>query len=205
MGRAFTGVIYREIEQGTPPWFDIKRGRFSGSRAGDLMASMKTEAFKNLIRDLAWERKYGDHGEDGPKPAGLQRGNDLEPEALDWYAFEVQQAIDRVGFIVSGSHDYFGVSPDALVGDDGMCQVKCLKHRQFMAFCVSKALEPEYDWQVHSEIWAAEREWSDFVVYHPKAGGRIVRVQRDEKKIAAFQERLVLANELVNQMVEEAA
>ena len=113
--------------------------------------------------------------------ASMERGKTMEAEARDLYSFQTDTEPQLVGFIKGNDT---GCSPDALVGDDGLLEIKTkLPHLQ-LDVLLEKRLPPEHVAQVQGALWISGRTWCDFVSYWPKLPIFITRVRRDEDYIA---------------------
>ena len=95
-------TIHRDIVQHSPEWYAIKAGKWSASNAATIMGGLDTSGLASLIKDIAWERVFGPT-EGGFQSKAMERGNDLESEARDWYAFERDAVVSEVGFVEHGS------------------------------------------------------------------------------------------------------
>ncbi len=204
-------IYHPDIEQGSLAWFRLKAGKFSGSRFKALMSKTKsgtpTAGRANLITDMAIERITGEYTETYCSPQML-RGIEREPEILAAYEDHNMRTVETVGFIQHAELPFIGVSPDGLVGDDGMAQYKFRSASNQHLICVlNDHHAKEFKWQVTGEIWIAERQWSDVVSYDPRfpKGVRlaIARVKRDEKMIDELRAECIKADKEVNAIVEQ--
>ena len=198
------------IEQRSPEWFAMRAGKFTGSRFSDLMATTRTgpaASRGNLLTLLAVERLTGQCVETYTN-AAMQRGTELEGEARDAYAFERGVVVTEAAFIEHPELPNVGVSPDGLVGDDGMVEVKVpssmAKHLEALR---TGAHAVEYRWQLQGQLWVARRQWVDAVSYDPRFPGSlnlaITRVERDERAHSDLHAACVAAEAEVCAMVEE--
>lgn len=174
------------VEQGTPEWRAMRAGIPTASGFSYVMASGKggeqSKTRRAYMLRLIGERITGEPAETYSN-AHTERGIEMEDEAADAYAFETEQTLERVGFILNGIR---GCSPDRLIGHDGMCQIKtALPHIQIERL-LKNDLPAEYKAQVQGELMVAEREWSDFASYWPRLPLLRVRVYRDEAYIATL-------------------
>lgn len=182
-------------EQRSEEWFAKRAGAFTASRMADLMARTKSgpaASRKNMITTLAIERLTGQCVETYTN-AAMQRGIELEREALDAYSFECGVAVQQIDYIHHPEIPRVGCSPDGLVGDDGMVEVKCpsaqAKHLEALR---SGAHAQEYRWQLQHQLFVTRREWVDAVSYDPRfppglqlATLRVFRDAEDQELIAA--------------------
>jgi hypothetical protein len=113
----------------------------------------------------------------------MQRGTELEPEAAAWYCFDKGVCIEECGLCLSDD-ERAGASPDRLVDDDGILEIKCpapATHMDYMLHGFG-----DYTLQVQGQLWITGRKWCDKVSYHPTIPAVVLRVERDEKIIAAI-------------------
>lgn len=196
--------------QGSPEWFAARAGKITASRVGDLMARTKSgpsTSRANLLALLAVERITGQCVETYTNGAML-RGTELEPEARAAYEAHAGLLCEEVGIVVHPELDYVTCSPDGLVGDDGLLEIKCpqamAKHLEALR---SGAHAVEYRWQLQGQLWVAGREWVDAVSYDPRwpAGLQlaVTRVTRDETAIQELEAECERAEYELQAMVVE--
>lgn len=191
-------------------WFAQRAGKLTGSRFADLMARTKTgpsASRRNLLATLAVERLTGQCVETYTNGA-MERGIALEEEARQAYEAHIGQMTVELDFIQHPKLPYVGVSPDGLVGDDGMVEFKCpasmAKHLDALR---TGAHAEEYRWQLQGQLWVVGRAWVDAVSYDPRYPERlrlaITRVERDEEAIKELEAACVEAEAEVAAMVAE--
>ncbi len=137
-----------------------------------------------------------------------ERGHELEPEARVAYEFLQDAEVVQVGFVTNIGA---GCSPDGLVGDDGLVEIKCLSpkaHVQTLAYLAKHdKCPPEYYTQVQGQILLCERGWCDILFYHPDLPEGRLRVGRHagflDKLCAAIQDVINQRDELLT-MLEAA-
>jgi hypothetical protein len=187
-----------ECEQGTPEWLLARAGIPTASMFATVLAKGEGKTRKTYMRKLAGEIITGEPM-DSYSNAHMERGKVMEAEARDLYAFQQFVEPVQIGFIRSGQK---GCSPDSLVGDAGMCEVKTkLPHLQIEVLEAGK-LPPEHVAQCQGALWVAEREWIDFVSYWPKMPLFVKRAYRDEAYIKALSEAVDVFNDELATMVE---
>src|SRR5208282_4178254 len=102
----------------------------------------------------------------------MAHGIEIEPDALDHYAFTRGVEIRRVGFVRRTIRDplfddlVVGCSPDGMVGADGVVQVKRMKPSLIVKLVDGGRFPTEHKWQCHGEIWVTGRQWADLKVYY---------------------------------------
>lgn len=171
-------------EQGTEEWFRARAGMPTASEFATVMASGRgggeSKTRRTYMLKLAGEILTGEPM-DSYSNAHMERGKEMEAEARDLYAFMADADPELVGFITDGKK---GCSPDALVGENGLAEIKTkLPHLQ-LDVLLRGELPPEHKAQCQGALWVAQREWIDFVSYWPKLPLFVKRVHRDEAYIA---------------------
>jgi len=183
-------IIYRDIPQQSEEWFELRRGIPTASEYSSVMAkgrgSEPSKTRQSYLYRLAGEQITG-RVEEAFSNKHTERGNTDEPRARGAYAFLTGAEVDQVTFIRSGRT---GASPDGLVGEDGMVEIKSKLARLHLALLEARrkgakgSLVPsEHILQIQGGLWVAEREWTDFVSYSEGLPLFVERVYRDEKKI----------------------
>lgn len=200
------------MDQRTDEWFAQRAGKFTASRASDLMAKTRSgpaASRGNLLTLLAVERLTGTCVETYSN-AAMQRGIELEGEARDAYAFERGLAVEEVAFIVCESLPNTGCSPDGLIDADGMVEIKCpasmAKHLDALR---TDAHAQEYRWQLQHQLLCTGRQWVEIASYDPRFPEglqlAVTRVERDEAAIAELSEAIRVADAEIEAMVAEMA
>lgn len=196
--------------QGSPEWLAVRAGKFTGSRFADLMAVTKSgpsASRANLLVTLALERLTGQPEETFQNDA-MRRGSELEPLARGAYEAQTGELVEQVAFITHGVHAFCGVSPDGLLGADGMLELKCpASQAKHLAALRTGAHAQEYRWQIQGQLWVANRQWCDATSYDPRFPEglqlAIKRVQRDEAAIRELEAAVIAAEAEVIAMVAE--
>lgn len=181
-------VLY-DVEQRSAEWFAARRGIPTASEFHSVIANGKggapSKTRASYMRKLAAELVTEDVAE-SYSSADMDRGRTMEPAALDWYAFTRGVELQRVGFARRGNK---GCSPDALVGDDGMVQIKTM--RPDLLIELLEVLEhnpsyvpPEHKPQCQGELLVMGRQWTDLVIFWPKMPTPVLRVRRDDEYCA---------------------
>lgn len=193
-------TIHENLEQGTDDWLELKRGKLSASNFGKLFAGKGTDKYKGYLNKLVFERLSGTIVDSYKSPA-MQRGNDLEPFAREEYQLKTFNLVKEVGLIEVDEN--IVVSPDGLIGSDGGLEIKCLEHNALINFLMTKKIPTDYQWQIQGCLWASEREWWDYYVYHPNLPTSPVRIYRDEKEIDMLEKELKIAVEMIEFMTKK--
>ena len=166
------------IVQGTPEWDQVRLGRLTGSDF-HLFLSSRTYAKEEKLAEKASERFMRDSDNEHYTNWAMDRGHMLEPEARRLYQAIAQTEVKEVGFVKLG--DYVGCSPDGVIGNDGLIEIKCPLAKNFLIWRKKEYIKPEYKTQIQFNLFVTGRKWCDFFVYHPRLGYYCVRVEQDEK------------------------
>ena len=112
----------------------------------------------------------------------MERGNELEPKARQYYEMARGVTVQEVGFC---KHDTLecGASPDGLVGDQGGLEIKCPAPSTHCQYLMDGTVPAKYIPQIMGCLWITGRQWWDFVSYHETMPALLVRVERDEEYI----------------------
>lgn len=173
-------MIYLDIEQGTDEWLEARRGIPTASAFSKIVTpktgKMSATASK-YIAELIAETVEPDNDFQGNQ--WTERGHLLEPEARAWYEFETGNEVTQMGMILRDDKSV-GVSPDGLIGDIGMLEIKCPKPSTHVRWLMDGVLPDEHKPQCHAALAIAERGWLDFASYCPGFKPLLVRVYPDE-------------------------
>jgi YqaJ-like recombinase protein len=188
-----------DAPQRSPEWFAARLGRLTGSRAADMLATIKSgeaAARRDLRTQLVCERLTGQVQEDPFVNAAMQRGIDCEPLAFAAYEAQTGTLVERSGFL---AHDSYmaGCSLDGHVdGFTGLIELKCPKSTTHLRYLRGGVVPLDYLPQILHNLWITDAQWADFVSFDdrfpPELQLFIVRVTRDEKVIFEY-ERKALA------------
>lgn len=150
------------MEQRSPEWFEIRKGKMTASEAQCIAAN--GVGLKTYILGILAE-KYSNNRESFSSK-DTERGNELEPAARMTYEIE-HENVETVGFIEQD--EYTGCSPDGLVGDDGGFEAKCPNDVNFFKLLVGgeKEIPAMYVWQCQMSLLITGRKWWDLVFYNP--------------------------------------
>ena len=151
------------IEQRTPEWIMDRLGHATGSRASDILAGKDTMARKGYITQIVTERLTG-LAQDFYTNVDMQRGIDVEPLAKAAYQASYELT-DDVGFIKHPLIRWFGASPDALVGSDGLVEIKCPRSTTHLDYLQAGRVPTKYVPQMLAQLSCTRRKWVDFVSF----------------------------------------
>lgn len=158
------------IEQGTPEWHAERCGKVTASRIADMLAKTKTgwgASRANYKAQLVAERLTGSVAE-AFTSAAMQWGTDKEPEAASAYAFFHGVDPQSCGFVTHPEISMSGASPDRLIGDDGLIEIKCPNTATHIATLISGKVPGAYHLQMQWQMACTGRQWCDYVSYDPR-------------------------------------
>ena len=194
-----------DCEQGTAQWLDVRRGKITASRIADVLDVLKKggegASRRNYRIELIAERLTG-RSEDHYTSPEMMWGTDCEPFARAAYEIGTGVMVDTVGFVLHTAFDFAGSSPDGLVGSDGGLEIKCPKTTTHLKWMLAGVVPEEHQAQCLWNMACCERSWWDFMSYDPRLpdGLRIfiVRMQRDNERIAQIQDEVMRFNNEVD-------
>ncbi len=187
-------MIIHDVEQGTGEWYQLRAGLATASEFSKLVTptgkpSKSVTPYANL---LAVEALLNRPAEQFNGNWATERGNQLEPEARGFYAFDTGLEVKEVGFITNDEKTA-GCSPDSLVGDDGLLEIKCPLEQKFID-CFEAVYEgkcpADYIIQVQAQIYISGRDWCDLFLFHPDLPKKPVRVFPDKELHAVFESQM---------------
>jgi len=183
-------MILLECEQGSPEWLAARAGIPTASKFGSIItpSGASSTARKDYLRQLAGEWMIGKPDPDAFAGSyWMKRGNQLEEEARAYYQLMRDVTVDNVGFVYKNALRQFGCSPDGLVGDKGGWENKTPKLTTLVGYMEAGVMPSTYKPQVQGNMWVCDREWWDFMIFHPDAEPMIIRVERDDEFISKLE------------------
>jgi putative phage-type endonuclease len=197
------------IEQGTPEWFAQRMGKVTASRVADIMAKTKTGVSAsrgNYLAQLVAERLTGQSA-DTFKSGAMQHGTETEPQARMVYEAETGQIVGEVAMITHPTIEMSGASPDGLVGEDGLVEIKCPNTSTHIATLLADKAPSGYMAQMQWQMACTGRAWCDFVSFDPRMPTGlqlfVTRIKRDDKLIGEIEREVEAFLAELDAMVEE--
>jgi len=184
------------MEQKSEEWFKARLGKVTASRVADVIAKTKTgysASRENYMAQLVVERLTNTQAESFTN-AAMQWGTDQEPFARA--AYEVQQnvLVDETGLVDHPTIEMAGASPDGLVGEDGLVEIKCPNTATHIDTLLTQTVPAKYITQMQFQMACTGRQWCDFVSFDPrmpqKAQIFIKRVPRDDAFIKEIESEI---------------
>jgi len=188
-----TGLrIWPELDQGTDEWLAVRRGVLTASVIGKLLTpSLKVannDVSRSLTMTLAAERITG-HVEDMRMTDAMFRGVLEEPLARDMYERH-HAPVEEVGFMLRDFGGFtIGYSPDGLVGDDGLIEIKSRGQRAQIATVLADEVPAANMAQLQTGLLVSGRQWIEYLSYSSGMALYVKRVYPDP----AWQDALLAA------------
>jgi putative phage-type endonuclease len=174
-------MLIHNLEQGTQEWHELRAGIPTASEFSKIITSTgksSTQA-KDYLNLKVAEKIAGGKVETWQGNQWTERGNELEQEAVDYYSFKYDRECDKVGFVTDDLKRY-GASPDRLISDDWLLEIKCPAPHTQIKYLRDGKLPTDYFVQVQGQLWVTERKFCDFFAYHPDLPCLKVIVERDD-------------------------
>ncbi|TKT80026.1 lambda exonuclease family protein [Aquamicrobium sp. LC103] len=182
-----------EIVQGTPEWFAARCGLVTASKVADVVARTKSgwaASRANYEAQLIAERLTGVVAE-GFSNGAMQWGTDTEPHARVAYEFYRNVDVVETEFVVHPRFAESGASPDGLVNEDGLVEIKCPNTATHIDTLLGAAVPAKYLTQMQWQMACTGRAWCDFVSFDPRMPESmrlfVARVARDAERIAELE------------------
>ena len=186
-----------EIEQRSEDWFAIRLGKVTASRVADVIAKTKTgysTSRENYIAQLVVERLTQTKAESYTN-AAMQWGTDQEPFARAAYEAAQGVMVEEVGFVPHPTIEWAGASPDGLVGDDGIVEIKCPNTATMIEALLTGKVPTKYFTQMQFQMACTGTKFCDYVVFDPRMPAKaqlfIARVDRHDVYIAEIEAEIV--------------
>jgi hypothetical protein len=187
-----------DCEQGSSDWFAARAGIPTASEFKSILAKGEGKMRRAYMLRLAGERLTGAPAETFEN-GHMIRGREMEAEARELYAFAKDVEVRQVGFI---RNQTAGCSPDALIGDSGMLEVKTKLPHILIDCLLREEMPSEHRAQTQGALWVAQREWLDFVAYWPGLPVFVQRQYRDDAYIAVLAAEIERFNVDLAEIVE---
>ena len=197
-----------DCDQGSDTWRQARCGSLGASVLHEVTARTKSglsASRANRMATLLVERLTG-VPQDVYQNAAMLHGIETEPEARDAYCFYRDVEVQQIGLVLhpalSGTH----ASPDGLVGEDGLLEIKCPQPAAHLSVLLGEPIPQKYMIQIQWQMTCTGRNWTDFVSYSPVFPERmklhVQRVQRDNELIATLEKD---AAAFLNELDEKVA
>ena len=194
--------MWLQLDQGSEEWLTARRGKITGSRFKDARDKLKggqpSKACLGYAMDVARER-IGGSAPSKFQNAAMRTGTEQEPFARAMYEARTGHMVDEAGFYLSDDA-VFGLSPDGLINDDGVLEIKTMVSSDTLFTAVADGDVSAYADQCLGYLWLLGRQWVDLVLWAPDLNYmEIMRLERDEEQIESLETDLLAFAKLVEQ------
>lgn len=199
-----------ECIQGDAAWFEARVGKVTASRVADALAMLKKDgssaARERYKIDILTEVLTGNPVEHYVSPY-MDFGTEHEPVARSAYEMHTREEVDLWGFVIHPQIARSGASPDGLVGEDGLIEIKVPSGRTHLEYLIEGVVPEDYKPQMFWQMACTGRQWCDFVSYDPRIpegfGLFVKRLPRDGKVIEEMESGVRCFIAEVNAMAEK--
>jgi len=176
--------IYTDLIQGSDEWKQLRLGKITASKMKDLLSkgrgSAPSKMAETYMFELIAERLTGESKPFFENDA-MRWGTETEDQARAMYEINEDVIVQEVAFIELNEN--VGVSPDGLIGEDGMLEIKCPNTTTQLKRALTGDYSQDYYAQIQMQLWVADRLWCDFLSFDPRldcdAGYLLERVEID--------------------------
>jgi len=212
--------IIKDILQGSDEWLQLRLGVATASNFKNIITPLGKETkgqsggkspLEKYAKKLALELFYDKIKEAEYKSAAMEAGNLYEPEAREAYVKENFQVVEEIAMFKSDCRN-FAYSPDGLVDNDGLIEIKNLEAEAHSEILISKKMPNDHIPQIQAGMWISGRKWCDFIAYNRYCKDEskkliIIRIDRDEAYIAELaklaQKTITMRDEILKQIKGE--
>jgi putative phage-type endonuclease len=177
------------MEQRSAEWYAARLGKVTASRVADVIAKTKSgysASRANYMAELVCERLTGMQGESFSS-AAMVWGTNTEPMARSAYESRMAELVEETGFVLHPTISMAGASPDGLIGDDGLVEIKCPNTATHIDTLLSEGAPSKYMTQMQWQMACTGRKWCDFVSFDPRMPEEmqmfVIRVERNDDVI----------------------
>jgi putative phage-type endonuclease len=181
------------MEQRSPEWFAARLGKVTASRVADIIAKTKSgysTSRAKYMAELVCERLTGRSG-DFFQSAAMLWGTEKEPMARSEYELHTGSLVSETGLVFHSSIPDAAASPDGLIDDDGLVEIKCPTSGTHIDTLMGQAIPAQYVPQMMWQMACTGRQWCDFVSYDPRMPEHmqlfVARLDRDENVITELE------------------
>jgi putative phage-type endonuclease len=199
-----------EIIQGSDQWKALRLGKATASRIADVVARTKSgygASRANYAAQIIAERLTGHPIESTFTTPAMQHGVDTEPEARNAYQFYHGVTVEQVAFVEHPTIADVGCSPDGLVGDDGLVEIKCPNTATHLETLLGQSVPGKYETQIQFQMACTGRQWCDFISYDPRMPEHmrlfVRRMYRDDAMIAELEAEVIAFLKEIKSRIEQ--
>lgn len=199
-------TIHQNVEQGSDEWLALRCGRITASEV-KLLLSPKTlkiadnDKSRSHVDELLAQR-LTHYVEPHYVSDDMLRGQEEEIIAREKYS-EAFAPVREVGFMTRDDWGFtIGYSPDGLVGEDGLIEVKSRRQKYHVQTVASNEVPEEYRLQIQTGLLVSGRSWLDFISICGGLHMVVIRVKADPEMQAAILKACALTERQINEKLE---
>ena len=193
--------------QGSPEWLSERAGKVTASMVSAVLAKPETAGYRDYQAQLVAEILTGKPQGSDYINAAMAFGTEMEPLARSAYEAETGFSVDEVGFCQHPTIERAGASPDGLVGNFGLVEIKCPKVATHLAYLIAGVVPVGYKTQMMWQMACTGRDWCDFASFRPDLPEHlqlfIVRFNRDPARIIDLETAVVAFLDTVDKMLSQ--
>jgi putative phage-type endonuclease len=199
--------IIESCEQGSAEWLALRLNKVTASMVSNVLSKGRGNAPSKMAEtymiELIAEKLTGQSKPFFENDA-MRWGTETEPQARSMYEVKNDFVVVReVAFVEH--NEFIGISPDGLIADDGLLEIKCPNTTTQIRRALSGDYSSDYKAQIQMQLWVTERQWCDFVSFDPRldcdAGYLQQRVYRDEEYIEEMKVKVYAFVENMNKTI----
>jgi hypothetical protein len=198
--------IHCDFEQGSTRWLEARCGLLTASEFDRILTPTLKTADNPKSRAHLWEmaaQRIARHVEPQYISDAMLRGIDDEITARDLYS-KHYAPVEQCGFVTNDKWGFtLGCSPDGLVGDDGLIEVKSRCQRFQIETICANAMPDDFLLQVQGELLVTGRAWCDFISYSGGLPMIVVRVLPDPQVQGAILDAASKFESRIHEVVAE--
>lgn len=200
----------QEPQQRTDQWQLNRLGKATASRISDVIGRTKSGSFLAARDSYKWQlvrERITGVPTDSRVTAAMQWGIDNEDDARTFYEVLYGKFVNQVGFIDHPSIEMSGASPDGLVDDDGLIEIKCMETVNHLRAIYNREMPDYYVAQCQWQMAVTGRKWCDLTIYDPRVPDtlqlRRFRIKRDDEVIAGLEHDVSIFNNEIDEIVSK--
>lgn len=192
------------MQQLSDSWFQARCGVVTASRFSDVLMKPTTAGYQNYQAEIIAERLTGKPAESYTSKEMLW-GINQESDARELYSLIHDVEVSETGLVKHNKLEA-GASPDGLVGDKGLIEIKCPNTSTHIKTLLDRKAPAKYKAQMQGQMWITNRDWCDFVSYDPRMDDKnaffTTRVYRDEIYIKSLEKAVAMFLHEVDQLIK---
>ena len=190
-----------QCQQRSPEWYHARLGVITASNIDRVTTAVKRKTYAlELAAEILTQQVKTIATNDA-----MQWGIDNEGKARSWYSLAAEIEVEEVGFCIHETNDRFGCSPDGLVGEDGLLEIKCPSSHNHLLY-MRDGPSKDYIMQMQWQMFVTNRKWCDFVSYDPRMPANKVacihRIHRDNRMIGELEKNAKITVEIIEGLIK---